>query len=67
MFHRLFRERDDQLVAGCEQMHLHVDTKAHRAALIRPEVYSKLDAIWATHATLAAPAQAGRHIGMAAR
>ena len=67
VFHRLLRERDDQLVASCEQMHLHVDTKAHKAALIRPEVYAKLDAIRVTHATLAVPAQAGRHIGMSLR
>jgi carnitine 3-dehydrogenase len=66
VFHRLLRERDDQLVAGCEQMHLHVDTKARKAALIRPEVFAKLDAISATHATLGVPAQSGRRIGMSA-
>jgi carnitine 3-dehydrogenase len=67
VFHRLVRQRDDQLIAGCEQMHLHVDTKAHKAALIRPEVHAKLDAIRAAHDALGAPPQAGRHIGMSAR
>ena len=66
VFHRLLRERDNELVATCEQMHLHVDTHAHKAALIGPAVFAKLEGVQATHAGLAAPAQAGRHIGMPA-
>ena len=66
VYHRLLRERDNELVATCEQMHLHVDTQAHKAALIGTLVYSKLEALHATHAALPAPAQAGRHIGLPA-
>jgi carnitine 3-dehydrogenase len=67
VFHRLLRERDDELVATCEQMHLHVDTQAHKAAPIRPAVQERLQAIRDTHSTIPVPTQAGRHIAMPAR
>ncbi len=67
VFHRLLRERDDELVATCEQMHLHVDTQAHKAAPIRPAVHERLQKIRDAHSTIPAPMQAGRHIGMPAR
>ncbi|MFO1467466.1 MAG: thioesterase family protein [Steroidobacteraceae bacterium] len=67
VFHRLLRERDNELVASCEQMHLHVDTQAHKAALIRPEVLARLEAMRAPHVALPRPAQAGRSIGIPAR
>ena len=67
VFHRLLRQRDAQLVATCEQMHLHVDTIAHKAAPILPGVHAKLEAIRAVHAALAVPVEAGRYIGMSAR
>jgi len=67
VFHRLLRQRDDQLVATCEQMHLHVDTKAQKAASIIPQVHARLKAIRDAHAALAVPPQAGRSIGMTAR
>jgi carnitine 3-dehydrogenase len=66
VFHRLLRQRDDVLVATCEQMHLHVDTHVHKAVLIRKEVQAQLEAICATHAGLSVPPQAGRQISLTA-
>lgn len=64
VFHRLLRERDHEIVASCEQMHLHVDTHAHKAATMRPEVQTRLQTLHDTQATLPRPAQAGRRIAM---
>lgn len=67
VFHRLLRVRDNELVATCEQMHLHVDTRAHKAVPMVPSVQTQLDAIRAAHTSLPKPAQAGRHIGRPVR
>jgi carnitine 3-dehydrogenase len=64
LFHWLRRTRDDVIVATCEQIYLHVNTAAGKAAPMDAQVHSKLDAIYAAHAALAAPAQKGRHVGM---
>jgi len=65
VFHRLQRRRDDALVATGEQMHLHVDTAAAKAAPMAGAVHAKLEAIRAAHAGLAAPPGAGRGVGQA--
>ncbi|MCB8876284.1 carnitine 3-dehydrogenase [Acidisoma silvae] len=62
VFHSLFHE-DGRLLATAEQMLLHVDMKAHRAAPAAPEVLSILDGIAASHCTLPVPDGAGRSIG----
>jgi carnitine 3-dehydrogenase len=62
VFHRLHRGRDDVLIATGEQMHLHVDTRAGRAAPIDPGVHAGLAAIRQSQGTLAVPAEAGRAI-----
>jgi carnitine 3-dehydrogenase len=64
LFHALHRRRDNVLVATGEQMYLHVDTGAGKAALMDPAVRAKLEKIRATQAGLASPAQKGRHVGM---
>ena len=63
LFHALHRQRDDVLVATGEQMYLHVDTKAGKAALMDSAVREKLEKIRAAQSGLEPPAQAGRHIG----
>jgi len=64
LFHWLRRTRDDVAVATCEQIYLHVNTTAGKAAPMDAQVHSKLDVIRATHAALATPEQKGRHVGM---
>jgi carnitine 3-dehydrogenase len=64
LFHALHRGRDDVLVATGEQMYLHVDTKAGKAALMDSAVREKLEKIRAAQSGLALPAQAGRHVGL---
>jgi len=63
VFHRLHRVNDDALIATGEQLHLHVDTAAAKAAPIDTAVYAKLDAIRHAQSGLAVPAEAGRRIG----
>jgi len=63
VFHRLHRRRDDAPIASGEQMHVHVDSGAARAAPIDPAVRAKLDAIRDAQAALPAPREAGRRIG----
>ncbi len=63
LFHALHRQRDDVLVATGEQMYLHVDTKAGKAALMDSTVREKLEKIRAAQSGLEPPAQAGRHVG----
>jgi carnitine 3-dehydrogenase len=64
LFHALHRRRDDALVATGEQMYLHVDTSAGKAALMDSAVREKLEKIRAAQAGLAPPAQQGRAVGM---
>jgi carnitine 3-dehydrogenase len=64
LFNKLHRTRDDAIVATGEQIYLHVDTGAGKASPMDAQVHSKLDAIGAAHARLAAPEQKGRYVGM---
>jgi carnitine 3-dehydrogenase len=63
LFHHLRRTRDNAVVATCEQIYLHVDTRAGKASAMDSTVRSKLDAIRTLHADLATPEQKGRHVG----
>jgi carnitine 3-dehydrogenase / betainyl-CoA thioesterase len=63
IFQRLHRGRDDQQIAAAEQMYLHVDTTAGKAAPADPAVRAKLESLRAAHAGLAPPPEAGRPIG----
>jgi len=64
LFHALHRRRDDALVATGEQMYLHVDTSAGKAALMDSAVREKLEKIRVAQAGLAPPPQQGRAVGM---
>jgi carnitine 3-dehydrogenase / betainyl-CoA thioesterase len=64
VLHRLHRGADDALIATGEQMHLHVDAAARKAAPVNPAVRARLDAILREHAALPRPAEAGRSIGL---
>jgi carnitine 3-dehydrogenase len=63
VFHSMHRGRDDKQVATAEQMYLHVDTAAAKAAPADATIRSKLEAILRGHGGLAAPAKAGRPVG----
>jgi carnitine 3-dehydrogenase len=65
LFNVLRRTRDDVVVATGEQIYLHVNTQAAKAAPMDSQVRARLDAIRASHADLAIPEQKGRHVGMA--
>ncbi len=65
LFHRLQRGAGGATIATGEQMHVHVDNKAARAAPIGAEVRARLEALCAAQATLPRPPEAGRHIGQA--
>src|ERR1700677_2639374 len=63
LFQRLHRGRDDKLIATAEQMYLHVDTKAAKAASADPKIRAKLESIRSDHAGLPRPPEAGRPVG----
>jgi carnitine 3-dehydrogenase len=63
VFHRLHRAADDALVASAEQMHLHVDKAAAKAAPVGAALRAKLDALQRAHTTLPLPPSAGRPVG----
>jgi carnitine 3-dehydrogenase len=64
VFHRLHRARDGAMIATGEQMHLHVDTAAAKAASMGPELRAKLQTIHRAHATLPLPTEAGKPLGV---
>ena len=64
VFHSLYRTAGDALLATAEQMLLHVDTRAERAAPAPPELLERVARIARAHAQLPRPARAGRAIGM---
>ena len=63
LLQRMFRGRDDALIATAEQMYLHVNTATAKAAPVEGEVRAKLAAIGREHAAMPLPAEAGRSIG----
>jgi carnitine 3-dehydrogenase len=63
LFQRLHRGRDDKLIATAEQMYLHVDTKAAKAAPADPKIRAKLESIRGDHAGLPPPPESGRPVG----
>jgi carnitine 3-dehydrogenase len=63
VFHRMLRSGDGAELATAEQMHLHVDTANHRATPIQGTVRARLEQLASAHASLAAPPEAGRHVG----
>jgi carnitine 3-dehydrogenase / betainyl-CoA thioesterase len=67
LFHSLYRAGDDALLATAEQMLLHVDTRAERAAPAAPELLERIARIAESHAALPRPERAGRSIGIPPR
>ena len=67
VFHRMHRGRDDRQIATAEQMYLHVDTTAAKAANADAAVRAKLESIRGGHSGLPAPPEAGRAVGHAQR
>jgi carnitine 3-dehydrogenase len=66
VFQRMHRGRDGKLIATADQMYLHVDTVAGKAAQADAEVRSRLESIRRDHAVLPTPAEAGRSVGLVA-
>jgi len=64
IFQRIYRGRDDKLIATADQMYLHVDTAAAKAAPADPKVRAKLESILRAHAGLPKPADAGRAVSI---
>src|ERR1700689_4850550 len=62
LLHRLFRRRDQQLIATAEQLYLHVNSAAARAAPMDRAGHAKLEQIRVAHASIAGPATADRHL-----
>jgi carnitine 3-dehydrogenase len=63
VFHTVRRRGDGTPIATGEQMHLHVDSKAAKAAPTDAAVRAKLERIARAHAELPVPPAAGRRIG----
>jgi carnitine 3-dehydrogenase len=66
VFQRMHRGRDGRLIATADQMYLHVDTVAAKAAVADTGVRAKLESIRRDHAGLPMPAEAGRSVGLGA-
>jgi carnitine 3-dehydrogenase len=67
IFHRLYRGRDNALIATGEQMHLHVDTASAKATPMDRGLQSKLESMRQAHAALSAPEEAGKPVGSRAK
>ncbi len=64
VFQRMHRGRDGKLIATADQMYLHVDTAAAKAAPAAEDVRAKLESIHRDHEGLPRPAEAGRTVGL---
>ena len=62
--HAMHHGTSGELLFTADQMLLHVDTKAARAAPVRPGPKAALEAIWAVHRALPAPKGVSRAIGL---
>ncbi len=60
LFHEMYHGRTCKLLCTTEQMLLHVDAKAQKAAPITPDVHAALSAIMAAHGGMEPPLQMGR-------
>ncbi len=64
IFHRMFHANTGELLATGEQMLVHVDMHAGRAAPMPPWLLEHMQAIHTAHAALPRPSQAGAAIGI---
>jgi acyl-CoA thioesterase FadM len=67
MVHKLYRGRDNTLIATGEQMHLHVDTAAAKATPMNGTLRTKLESLRQAHAALPAPEETGKPVGSRAK
>jgi carnitine 3-dehydrogenase len=67
VFHRLHRTADGALIATAEQMHVHVDTAAARAAPVDAALRTRLDALAAAHAAFGVPDGVGQPVASRAQ
>ena len=63
VFHRLHRAADSALLATCEQMYLHVDTRQKRSVPLEPATRARLGQLATAHAALPSPTERGRCVG----
>jgi carnitine 3-dehydrogenase len=63
VFHRVVHTPSGDILATAEQMLLHVDTNAKKAAAAEPEVAAKLAELADAHRALERPQDAGRAVG----
>ncbi|WFU04257.1 carnitine 3-dehydrogenase (plasmid) [Rhizobium sp. CB3171] len=63
VFHTIYDTANGEAIATAEQMLLHVDAKAGKAAPAPEEVLSKIRPIAEAHARLPVPEGVGRHVG----
>jgi carnitine 3-dehydrogenase len=64
IFHSMFHAATGELLATGEQMLLHVDMNAGRAAPMPDWLHAHVQAIHTAHTTLPRPSQAGAAIGI---
>jgi carnitine 3-dehydrogenase len=62
LLHSLFRRGDERLIASGEQLYLHVNTVAGKAAPMEPALHARLARIRAAHAGIADAPGAVRHL-----
>jgi len=63
VMHSVYRARDQALAATGEQMHLHVDTNAHKTAAMPEAMRRVLEQLQAQQAGRPLPPEAGRSVG----
>ena len=64
VYQELYHAGEGWLSATSEQMHLHVDMEARRAAPWPDDIRARIDAMLARHQTLTPPDRVGRRIGI---
>jgi acyl-CoA thioester hydrolase len=66
-FQHMYHAEQGYLAATSEQLALHVDLTARRAAALPDDVLTRVEQLLAQHATLPRPEQAGRAVGIRRR
>jgi carnitine 3-dehydrogenase len=64
LLHSLFRRRDERLVATGEQLYLHVNRAAAKAAPMDPKLRARLERIRAAHVGIVLPPGSTRHLSL---
>ena len=67
LYHEMFAEGLDGVVATNEVLCLHVDLRSRRTSPIPPEVRERIEAAHAAHTALPPPSRAGRAVRLSSR